>query len=107
MSEKDIRKIVCELQAESNQALLDEFHRISIGLRESLTPTHSKLMQEVKDEIGKLRVEISGIQTSVQPAIDAISASRVIGKFTVWLAGVLLAIGGIWIFFKEIVRAAK
>ena len=107
MNRDEILKIVCETQEESNRKILDKFDQVSIGLRESLTPSHSKIMKEVREDLLGIREDIEQIRISVQPAVDAVSASRIIGKFTVWLAGVLIAISGVWLFFKEIVKSAS
>jgi hypothetical protein len=63
-------------------------------------------MQDLKKEISSVKEEMHEVKKSVQPAVDAISASKVIGKFVTWLAGVILAMGALWLFFKQIVKEA-
>jgi len=66
MTEDDIKKLVCEIQAVNNKSLLDEFHKIAIGLRESTTPSFSKMMGNFTERLETVEKKIDTIFPSVQ-----------------------------------------
>ncbi|MFA5990479.1 MAG: hypothetical protein WC803_12860 [Sphingomonas sp.] len=113
MNEKEVQKIV----SEQNKALLTEFHKIAIGLRESVTPSFSHIIKDLTDKIEfldkKSTENLAAIEKKLdyqiictRPAIEAINASRILASILKWTAGVILSVGSIWLFFKLIVKEA-
>lgn len=98
MTSEEIKQIVKALKEE--QVKVQDMGNASANI------TVSQLMRDVNSNIQDIRNDVMAIKESVQPAVDAISASKTVATFIKWLAGTIIALGAIWVFTKEVIKVA-
>jgi len=105
MKKEEVIRLVSELQKKANQEILDEFHKISIGLRESTTPSFSSIMKGFSNRLENMEKKLDLQIEQTKPAVDIIGASKVFATAFKWFAGLSLAVGGTIIAVKQLLRS--
>jgi hypothetical protein len=104
MNKEEIKNLITE----SNKGLLDEFSKVSIGLRESLTPSHSQLMNEIKNEIVNIKKEnertTKDIMDKLNPVYNAFQKANGFKAGLYLISATIASIAGIVISYREIFK---